>query len=317
MKTIKQITFALLLLAVTMISCKKDEILTSSTNHQMNSKTTKQLLAFRDNLKLKNSSTMPLDSATWYLEGLLNFENANNNHQFDGLEFFYDTLMVYTSGSELTLSELNELYAHFNTTLETISKAQTIPDFAYDALDITIINSGLKNGELVVVMSISAGSNLIGNYYAFGPTDYWSWGFQGGKCGPYAGQGGTSDASQQLNYRFNHPVALPSPGYYTGVETISTTGDQFPDAANPGPYCDYKIFLYDATNTGIWPCLSPDELNYYLSTMPYIINAKRPEIGMSYINVSVTALFFPNGTSIYFHIYDLRYGYYHEYDKIN
>jgi len=312
MRTIKQFTIALLMVMLAVTSCKKDEQQSTDANSdaQMSRKTTKQLLAFRDQLKLKNGSSLPVDSATWYLEGLLNLENANNNHQFDGLTFYYDTLVMYTAGGSLSLAELNEAYAYFTNKLNALAQTQTIPEFAFNSVDITINTSGLKNGETELVIGAGWGSNTVGNYAAFGPTDYWKWGMGGGKCDSYTGQGGTSDAAQQLNYKFNHPVALPEPGYYTGVVSATAWGDEFPDINNPGPYCDYKIFWFEGTSN---PCLSPTELNYYLSTFPDIIGAKRPD-NKTFISVSVVAILVTGGQTKKCHWYGLEYGTFQQYN---
>lgn len=318
MKTIKLLTIALLMATLAMTGCKKDETRNQQEKSEasLSKKTTEQLLAFREQLKLKNGASLPIDSANWYLEGLLNYEQANNNHQFDGLQFFYDTLVMYTSGAELSIADLNEAHTYFSNKLTEIAQAQNITDFAFDAVDISIATNGLKSGETQLTMVVGGGSNTIGYYTAFGLTDYWTWGMQGGKCGTFAGQGGLSDAAQELNYKFNHPLVVPGPGYYTDVLPVYADGTEFPDPNNPGPYCDYKIFWFDASNTGIWPCLGPDELNYYLSTMPYIINAKRP-VGKSYVNVNVTAMLILNGDNKYWHSYALSYGYFHQNDPNN
>lgn len=279
----------------------------SNPDAQMSAKITNQLLSFSSHLKMKSGGIMQLDSATWYLEGLLNLEKANNNHQFEGLNFFYDTIVMYTSGNSLTMDELNTIYTYLNSKLDLIIQTQNGVNFAFDAIDISYTNEGLKNGEILLLMGVGGGPNTIGNYVAFGSTDYWVWGLQGGKCGAYAGQGGLSDAAQQLNYKFNHSLAIYEPGFFTDIEHRYAYGDEYPDSNNPGPYCDYKIFMFDSGNTGIWPCLSPTELNFYLSTLPFIINDKRPE-GKSYINVSVTAYFAANYTNIYSHVYYLQYG---------
>ena len=293
-------------------SCKKDENqnLAATTDAQAGTKTTKQLLAFRDNLKLKSSGSLPTDSATWYLEGLLNYENANNDHQFDGLEFFKDSIIITTLGNSLSLNELNEAYLRFTNKLNLISQTKNDSNFTFDAISLTYEPSGLKNGEAKFAMVVSGGLNIVGAYLAFGPTDYWVWGLSLGKCGPYSG--GTSNAALELEYRFNHPViGIPSEsGYYTEVETVYASGQEYPDPNNPGPYCDYKIFYFDAGNTGIWPCISPTELNYYLSTFSYVMNDKKPPL-KTFINVSVDALFFPNYTNIYFYYYNLHYGIFH------
>ena len=295
------------MVSILMTGCKKDE-----TQYQQeksdaikSKKTTEQLLAFREKLKLKNGASLPIDSANWYLEGLLNYEQANNNHQFDGLQFFYDTLLMYTSGSELTMTELNEAHSYFTNKLTEIAQAQNITDFAFDAVDLSIITSGLKNGETQLIMVVGGGSNTVGYYTAFGPTDYWIWGMQGGKCGGFTG-GGLSDAAQELNYKFGHPLAVPA-GYLTGLFYVFADGTEFPDVANPGPYCDYKIFYFNAGNTGIWPCLDPIELNYYLSKMPEIIAAKKPA-GKTFAYANAYSRFYPNGNNVYYHEYRLWYG---------
>lgn len=314
MSTIKQLSLSLLIVLMVITSCKKEDVKNQSdlSDKQKMDNTTSRLLAFSEQLKLKSGASLPFDSANWYLEGLLNYEQANNNHQFDGLQFFYDTLVMYTSGAELTMTELNDAHTYFTNKLAEIAQAQNITDFAFDAVDITISTSGFKNGETQLAMVVGGGSNTVGIYTAFGTTDHWIWGMQGGKCDGYTG-GGFSDAAQQLNYKFNHPLAVPGPGYYTEVLPVYADGTEFPDLANPGPYCDYKIFWFNAGTTGIWPCLAPDELNYYLSTMPFIINAKRP-FGKSYVNVNVIAFFPPNYTNVYSHLYILYYGYFHPND---
>jgi hypothetical protein len=315
MRTITLITFSVLMVILVATGCTKDERQSpvANPNAQASVKITKQLLAFRNNLKLKNGSSLPVDSATWYLEGLLNLENANNTHEFHGLTFFKDTIVLFTSGSEITLSELNEAYSFLTNKLNVVAQSQTIPDFAYNAIDISIISNGYKNGETLIVMDFGGGSRTVGNYTAFGETDYWVWGMEFGKCGAYSGQGGFSDAAKELNYKFNHPVALPEPGYYTDIVDTVAKGYEFPDTLNPGPYCEYKIFWFDASFYYSQPCISPNELNYYLSTMPFIIDAKRPN-NMSYIDVYVTSVYILTTPTIYWHSYTLHYGIFHQYD---
>lgn len=307
MQTIKLLTFALLIVAFAMTGCKKDDTqnLKNKSDALVSKKTTDQLLAFREQLKLKNGASLSVDSATWYLEGLLNYENANNNHQFDGLQFLYDTLVMYTSSTELSMTELNEAHTYLTIKLAEIAQAQNITDFAFDAVDISITTSGLKNGETQLTMVVGGGSNTVGYYIAFGPTDHWIWGMQGGKCGGNTG-GGLSDAAQELNYKFGHPLAVPA-GYFTGLFYVFADGTEFPDAANPGPYCDYKIFYFNAGNTGIWPCLNPTELNYYLAKMPEIIAAKKPA-GKTFAYANANSRFYPNGNNVYYHEYKLWYG---------
>lgn len=71
------------------MSCKK-ELVRQSTDDASNqtNQITAKLLAFKANLQLKSNSSIAVDSAEWYLEGLLNFEKANNYHAFGDLELF-------------------------------------------------------------------------------------------------------------------------------------------------------------------------------------------------------------------------------------
>ena len=312
MKTIKLLTLGIVLLTITLNGCKKDEQKSPANNSgaQASSKITKQLLDFRDNLKLKSGGSLPADSATWYLEGLLNYENANNNHQFNGIEFISDTLTIYASGSSLTNTELNEAYIKFTQKLNLFAQSKNASNFSFDAISIAVTPVLLKNGETNLIMNAGGGLNSIGIYMAFGLTDYWVWGNGGGKCGSFSG--GSSDAAQELAYRFNHPIAgIPAgSGFFTDLESKFADGWEYPDLNNPGPYCDSKIFNFDAGNTGIVPCLSPTELNFYLSTFPFIVNDKKPPL-KTFIDVSVTSYFPPNYTNIYSHLYKLNYGIFH------
>ena len=74
MKT-KYLTLSLVLITLGITGCKKDDIQNSDskTDVKASLKTTQQLLSFREQMNLKSSSSLPADSATWYLEGLLNF----------------------------------------------------------------------------------------------------------------------------------------------------------------------------------------------------------------------------------------------------
>jgi len=314
MNKLKHLTLALFIVTIALAGCKKEsqQSQTNNPNTQMSNGITKRILAFRDNLKMKSGGSISIDSATWSLEGLLNLENANNNHQIDGLEFYYDSLVINTSEGSFSINALNDAYEHFTNELDLITQSVNNSYFAFDAVDISVVNTGLKNGEVKLVMGTSGGlqTNTVGNYIAFGSTDYWNWGMDGGKCGAYSGQGGFVDAADKLSYKFNHPLVAREAGFFTDLESHSASGESYPDPNNPGPYCDYKIFFFNAGNTGIWPCLSPEELNYYLSTFPFIVNDNQPE-GKTFVNVSVTDVFFPNYTHVYWHEYGLNYGIFH------
>jgi hypothetical protein len=313
MKKLNYLVSLFLVCSFVFISCQKDkaEIKDESIKSDA-TKTTKQLLAFKQNLQSKSGETMAADSAEWYLEGLLNFEQANNSHIFGDVDFYHDTLTVTVTDGQISLDELNILYTTIDAWAETIQQQSGNEDYTYDIVDLNLETTGHKSGMQNLVVTLSGGVLGIGlNYYPFGPTDYWYWGYDLGKCGDYLGQYVGRDAASELQRKFMNPIAVPGAGYYIDVETISVIGgfdSEFEDPDNP--YGDYMLFA----QSGIGPepvidyCISPDEMNYYLSKFDFIRDTKKP-LTKQYKTVYVYDTFVPAiGEWYHVHVYDLLYG---------
>lgn len=294
------------------ISCSKEaDITDKQTCKTLPSKTTELILNFKQKLKQKSTATLTNDSATWYLEGLLNYENANNSHNLGDLEFFNDTLILSTSGSGIDIEDLNAAYIYFTQELNQISQQQNNPDFKFDLVNMEILPSNLKNGETKVTMNASGGENLVGVYLAFGATDYWRWGWNLGICeGGYIG----TDAADMLELRFNNPAAgvNPLPGYFTEVETRVAwfSATQWYDPNYTLGWMPQKLFYANGTgnNPNPEPCLSPNDLNYYLSKFDEIKNSLKP-VNKQFKNVEVEEDFYAStGTWSRGHDYYLNFG---------
>lgn len=296
----------------TILSCSKEtDITDKQTCKTYPSKSTELILNFKQKLKQKSTTTLTNDSAIWFLEGLLNYENANNSHNLGDLEFFNDTLILSTSGSGVNIEDLNAAYTYFTQELNQISQQQNNPDFKFDLVNMEILPLNLKNGETKITMNASGGQNLVGVYLAFGATDYWRWGWDLGIC--EGGHIGT-DAADLLELRFNNPAAgvNPLPGYFTAVETrVAWFWDtQWYDPNYTLGWMPYMLFYASGSgsNPSVEPCLTPADLNYYLSKFDYIKNAKKP-VAKTFKNVDVVEDF-PTSLTTWGrgHDYYLSYG---------
>ncbi|MBW6491632.1 MAG: hypothetical protein K0B15_10630 [Lentimicrobium sp.] len=150
------------------------------------------------------------------------------------------------------------------------------------------------------------GLNLIaGLYLPFEPGEDWIWGTLGqasgvppvGKCN--GTMVGISDASDQLQWKLNHPVVSPEPYVFVNLEYRFADGFNFDDRL-------YLGWDYPSHN-----CLSSDTLNHYLLQSHLIINdpaeGLRPA-GKEFSHVEITDDILLSMYPKYFHYYKIFYG---------
>lgn len=256
---------------------------------------------------LKSNGSLPSDSAVWYLEGLLNLENANNNHDFQNVTFLHDTLTFIASNNTLSLEYLNEIYLQINNWMTEIHNQSnnTVRDF--DLVDIELEETNLKNGTQQLIVTTSLGT--IGgtmNYIPFGPEDYWYWGYGLGMCGDNSGQHIGLDAATELQRKFRNPIPYPGPSYFISVVYTTVQAWQYEDLNNG--FRDYMMYYADRPGLPVDDCLSPEELNYYLSKFDYIVQDNKPT-GKTYKTVDVkTSILQKSSSWIHMHEYKIYYG---------
>lgn len=85
MKTIKNEIIAIILILIVLTSCTKNDDNLPKIVLQKN--VTQKIKDFKANLNLKVDNTISIDSAVWYLEGLLNYE----------MQIMNTTLKIYFS----------------------------------------------------------------------------------------------------------------------------------------------------------------------------------------------------------------------------
>jgi len=296
-------------LVILLASCSKDKQLPINNNDKAFAKAkTQRILAFKANLQLKTSGQMTSDSAVWYTEGLLNLEQAQNNHNFEALQFFKDSIQIIDNNGQISMDQINIAYEHFTALLDSFA-AQQGYSFKFNLVDISLKTTSLKDGSGSLGMEASGGisTNVHYSYEPFGQFDHWYWGFGLGKCNGLPGGAG-SDAASKLEYVFNHLPKLPvqTQGYYTDIVYRTAMPWDYDDSTNPGPYCDYMIFLADSYSST--PCISPDELNFYVSKFEYIVQQNNPGQGKSFVNVDVWYDQDYSTPPILLHWYQISYG---------
>ncbi|MBW6490651.1 MAG: hypothetical protein K0B15_05575 [Lentimicrobium sp.] len=280
-------TLAIMVLAVA--SCKKDNVPDGSNedlNAHGNNKVTSILLDFKQTLKHKSTGTLIADSAEWYLEGLLNLEQANNSHEFGRVDFYHDTLIVNLIGNQVSLVDLNNLYSAISDWVNNIKQSKNNESYTFDIINLSFEETGLKNGDKNLAVSLSGG--LIGyipNYVPFDSTDYWYWCCGMGKCGDYTGQYIGRDATTELQFKFRHPLVVEPTGYFVSVQSSLAMFYDYMD--NENPFGQYMMFYRSGYGPNVPDiCPSPDELNYYLNKFDYIKTSKAIP-GKTFSNVEV------------------------------
>lgn len=256
-------------------------------------------------LNSRSSLQMNYDSAIWYTEGLLNYEFANNTHMITEEEFFEFSYSIPANSYIIELSDLQTLYS-----VITDSILATVPvDKIVDGVDIEMDYELSNQSTIVVDIAFSYGYEIYEMRYIYpyvGSADYWWATWSDGKCGAYSGQGVGQDAGDKLEYSFNHPTGRTNYNYYyTDVIYALIHPSDVEESNNWGVY-----MMWDYVGGNDNDCLSPDEINYYISKFLYIRDLFCPS-GKQYINVDVlndmemVQLGEPHH---YFHTYQIYYG---------
>ncbi len=292
--------------AIAFSSCKKDE------NDAPAANTTKdpiaeKLLDFKQTIQSQNKEAVlyTMEDAEWHLEGLLNLEEAYNEHEYHGLKFENRTYEVPVSNGQISSNDLNLAYESFLAEINSLLAEDE--SLMSDIVDIEIEENQLKDGTANVNMVYSFGSTVnLYNYVQFGPTEYWVWCEDCGPCGPNPSTE-TTGGTNLLQYKFNHPLSTGQSGYYTNVAFAMVYPQDFPEYSNNPAYPDREHIMYQGYS---WDdCLSPAELNFYLNHFDYIKANKVPS-NKDYKSVEVLDEMFGGGI-FYCHIYKIYYGDFH------
>lgn len=316
MKTFSKITLILLVLSLT-CGCKKnlDSPPVSQTGQSPIHicKVEKRIHSFIDKMNnpTKTSSQYGVDSTVWYIEATLNYTYSIWDSSF-GVQIF-DSSFISISlnrNNQVDDSDVTDAYNELEDSLGVHWDNISGTTKHLIATDVSLVSN--SNGRIVLrlVSAIGSGSRE-GNYAAFGSDDHWIWGWELGGCGPNTAT--TSDAEEELEYKYLNPILATVPAY-----RVYFTNVEIHEYVVPGEYIDqnspsgYRLFEYtQSTEITIEPCLDDDELNYYLTSngIDYIVDDLEPT-GYGLTTLDIIEDIVPGAPDIYGrrHSLDIWYG---------
>lgn len=285
------LSLAVLLFAAVIYSCSKqdptepDGSATEISQSEADILIENKIRAFKGKMELlsenpsyKSSETMSVDSAVWFLKATLNYTYARAGVDFNHLSSDSAVISLTTSDGEITENALPGIYQQILDSVEVIYNATEGNDKNLLMVNVVPTDGSDNTTDLTIYAAIS-GTTPTYIYGQFGATDYWYWGKSLGKCGNYQGYYGY-DASTILEYRMNHPLIAYPPGTYFIPDTY--IGFIYPweyeDPNSPNIY-GTRLFQWEGPEfPQEEPCLSPEEMNYYLyEGVAYIMEDNKPE----------------------------------------
>ena len=315
------ISVILLSILFFIVSCKKDNMnnLKQSTNDDTYSQNViKRIENFRQQMQgnFKTGTMMTLDTAVWNLEALLtnyggypdsaskNFMlmkahftlpvDANNMVSGDNIQVLYQQMV------DSITAQLNGIAG----SVKFLKFSDVQQDSVAGSTAYLTTNNGYGQGY------------ILGLYPPF--TDDWIWGTVGTPPpGPFAGNCSetdfSSDGSNEIQYRLNHPIAVSNAVGYTDLETNTTDGSKCQDEnGNPRIYWDDIGIINN--------CLTINQLTYYLTEGDAIVKTEdNPQTtnveglkisGKSFISILIADDYFVpvENYPIFFHNYHATYG---------
>ena len=303
------------------VSCNKNTMTKVTPNQQdaYSKMITQRIEDFQQQMQsnYKSGTTMPLDSAVWDLEALITNYGAYPDSVAKDftLKKAHFTITV-DANNNVTNSDVQALYQRMidtiNAQLSAINSSVKFMNFSDVQQDSVVGNTAYLSTNNGYSFNL-----ILGLYQNF--TDDWIWGtLNNPDQPPYAGNcSGTdfsSDGSNEIQYRLNHPVAAGQGGAYTDLETREMTGFDFiNENGEPRLYVDPTMTINN--------CMDISELTTNLTNAHDIIYTYddvtdpntgdplgiRPH-GKDFIKTKIVDDIVTDYVSAYFHNYHVTYG---------
>ncbi len=306
------------------VSCKKNTINTpeSNSNNNTYSKTIVQRInQFNQQMQghFKNGTMMTLDTAVWNLEALLTNYGGYPDSASDRFILMHSHFTLPTDANGLV--SMDDVQALYQQMVDSITAQLNGIAGTVKFLKFSDVQQDSVVGSTAYITSNNGYGQgfILGLYPPF--TDDWIWGtLDNPDNPPYMGNCDqtdfSSDGSNEIQYRLNHPAAVPYMVGYTDLITRSAEGNTFTDPqGNPRLY-------WDPTADG-WHCMSITELTDNLTNAHDIINTyddvfyPNTNIAMglrphekSFVSVEIIddILLGSENASAYLHYYYVTYG---------
>lgn len=302
MKKLIILSLFVLISIILFISCKKqptENIQNKETLESRASIIENNILNFKENIKLfeenpglKLSDPMHIDTCIWYIESTLNYTYADVKNDRDTMYFDSCFVDIDLISGRVEISEAVAAYGMFEDSLSAQYNAITETNEHFVLADVFVVSATSSEATLCMLSVFVAGGPI--NTMSFSSTyDYWWFGNgssgSGGYCGgPYNGQDLYDDAAQQIEQKVRYRAAVPSGRYYSindftlffqydhvveyGTSNFYTCSLENPnDTTADDNYFDFLVYRSYSGNDNHHGCMGPNELNWYLNKMEYVI----------------------------------------------
>jgi hypothetical protein len=323
------ILLSIILSGILIVSCKKEQSPIDQNEIPANDlRLANMIKSFRAKGEsgLKSTSEMSIDSAIWYISATANYTYGDPSYETERTwsESIFITLPV-TNG-KITEAEVYDKYEQIIDSLRLIY--QKITDSNKQLIAVSVQAHDLNENSLECkVTGIFSSGQPIGVQCSFNDIDYWSfskyWG-NGGICGGInQGTHPESDAAKEIQKRIKYctPVPAGNHWYESPYNEVIDDPSLYPIIPNSDKTNFHYAYMYwnssQYHNPDIEGCLSPSDLNFYLTKTKEWINSyttvgglRQP--GYNYIDIEIEGEEkFVGGYTIYKHKAKVYYGILH------
>jgi hypothetical protein len=226
MKTKTYLQLFLAIVAISLVSCDKDQPnnLNQSDQYQLTAgdqAVTNRILKFRQKLaykkahpNYKSGELVNVDSARWDVETNLNTTYAFPDGKY--LRTHIDSALLYMPAVDTMLTTEDGMLALYEQCYaKAVEVFQNCPYAEKNLLFVSLKKGEMLNNEYAVTIKVMMGEVMSSGYTynPFGPEDDWVYGNLLGKCN--GSMYLESDAAKQLEFQLNNnrPIYMPGPGY--------------------------------------------------------------------------------------------------------
>ena len=271
------------------VSCKKEKD-TPGNNNQAFASVMPQsdyiasLIEFRNKIdagNLKTGETITISEAVGLMEGTLNLEYGSASYAFENA--YRTSFDVEVELNNSGTIDVTEAISKYDDALDQIKSFYgTISASQKQLIGVDAILKETLAQKIIVTFKPSVGTPPIG-VMNFGSTDYWEWGFGNGKCGGYENPVYMGrDAATEIEKKVLARKGVPTGGYvYIDFwsPTFDILADQYlnPNDLTPGDNIrDYLMYGNWDNLPNFNTCISPSDMNFYLTGTESVINQNKP-----------------------------------------
>ena len=322
MYKVRQLILLGLMVSLGLTSCVKESDELASPPANIENATVGKIEQFHSQVSgdLKIGRSLSVDSVVWYTEADINYYYCAPHKEYNYVETDDFVFQVgYDANKMVIASDYNDLYDEMVDSLSAFWYSLTEDSMTMPVVDVSLL--AMENNLATLKLSAAIGYG-VGMYKPddFGDTDYWTYGYQGGKCGPYSCCQGT-DAAILIGNKIRMESGLAQYNAYTDIEfedeVLPTNYLIAPCTGNPvDNYCDFGMYHSTYYFSNLPPnfeqcdyCLDPDEMNFYTTGTDYVYDDKNPDQNVYdniFIHLEPSCFSFTN--PVYFHLGQFMYG---------